>query len=117
MSTPETNAPEAPPPAPSTPAPPMPPPPLDEGVSLLSQAFELAGALGHTLLAAQIGGGLSRLQQLLRRVAVLEQQLASTLSVAKEAVAFAQTVSGADPRMLQRADEQAPPPSEPTPAA
>jgi len=49
---------------------------LDAGVSLLSQAFEAAGALGSTLLAAQIGGGLSRLQQVLRRLAVVEGELA-----------------------------------------
>jgi hypothetical protein len=77
MSTPETTATEAPSPPP---VPPMPPPPLDEGVSLLSQAFDLAGMLGHTLLAAQIGGGLSRLHQLLRRVTVLEQQMAALVA-------------------------------------
>lgn len=61
--------------------PPPAPVELDAGVSLLSQAFEAAGALGSTLLAAQIGGGLSRLQQVLRQVAALERQLATALSI------------------------------------
>ncbi len=63
-------------------APPSPPPvQLDDGVSLLSQAFEAAGVLGNTLLAAQIAGGMSRLSQVLRRVAALEKQLATALSI------------------------------------
>lgn len=71
MSTPETTTPAAPPP----PAPVR----LDDGVSLLSQAFEQAIVIGDVLLAANIGGGLARLQNLLRQVAVLELKLAVAL--------------------------------------
>jgi hypothetical protein len=69
MSAPETT-PEAPTPVPVQ---------LDPGIDLLQQAFNEAGELGNVLLAAKVGGGLARIQGLLRRVGVLEQQLASAL--------------------------------------
>ena len=62
-------------------APPAPPgPPAWEvyvGVSLLSQAFNQAGELDNVILAANIGGGLSRLQTLLRLNAKLQAEVTS----------------------------------------
>jgi len=80
MSAPETT-PENAPPAPPVPV------QLDPGIDLLQQAYNEAAALDNVLLAAKIGGGLARIQGLLRRVAVLEQQLAGALERAIPPVA------------------------------
>jgi hypothetical protein len=81
MSAPETETPPAPPPPPNGPpgALPLPPTPDMVAIDLLSQAFNTAGEQGNVLLAGNIGGGLSRLTALVRRVAVLEQQLAAAI--------------------------------------
>lgn len=64
-------------PSPPVPQQAQPPAAMDPGVDLLMQAYNVASEAGNVMLAAQIAGGLSRLQYQNRRIAALEAELAS----------------------------------------